>query len=110
MHGAGGLGDLIIIGECVVDVYVPPARAAEYSCDVTSQAVSFDPTTGSYLPDPFQVTATVTNTGLADGMGLTAEISLESGLFLATGQSPTQTVPGILAPSATSAPLPSRGP
>jgi hypothetical protein len=105
VQGAGGLGDRIIIGECLVDVFVPPARAAEYACEVQVQRVQFDATTGSYVPDPFRVTATVTNTGLADGIGLQAEISLAPGLFLASGQSPTQIVPGTLLPSATSAPL-----
>jgi hypothetical protein len=29
VHGAGGLGDRIVIEPCGVDVYVPPARAAD---------------------------------------------------------------------------------
>jgi Mg-chelatase subunit ChlD len=105
VHGAGGLGDRIIIGECLVDVYVPPARAAEYACDLTIQDVRFDPTTGGYVPDPFVVTTTVENTGEADGMGLFAEISLESGLFLESGQQPRKDLGGTLLPGATSTAL-----
>jgi hypothetical protein len=98
VHGAGGLGDRIVIGSCGVDVYVPPARAAEYSCDVDIETVSFDPTTGSYFPDPFMVTAVMRNDGEADGMGLQGEISVENGLYLATGQNAIQVIPQTVGP------------
>jgi hypothetical protein len=103
VHGHGGLGDRIIVEPCGVDMYVPPARAATYACQVTAQSVSFDPTTGGYVPDPFEVTSTVTNTGLADGLGLFAEITVGSGLFVT---SPTRVdLPGTLSPSETSGPV-----
>ncbi|PLX30950.1 MAG: hypothetical protein C0600_07005, partial [Ignavibacteria bacterium] len=105
VHGSGGLGDRIIIGSCGVDVYVPPARRAEFICDVQTQSVAFDPASGRYIPDPFRVTATVTNTGVAAGIGLQAEIELASGLFLAPGQNPVQLLPDTLWPSQKSAPL-----
>ena len=101
VHGAGGLGDRIVVEPCGVDVYVPPARAAEYSCQVETQSVSFDPTTGNYLPDPFVVRARVTNTGQAEGLGLVAKAQPETGLYLVSAQD----VPlaGSLAAGATSA-------
>lgn len=105
VHGAGGLGNRIILANCAVDVYVPPARSAEFICDVQTQTVQFDPATGNYLPDPFRVTARITNTGVAAGIGLQAEIGLPSGLFLASGQNPVQTLPDTLWPSQTSPPL-----
>jgi hypothetical protein len=101
VHGAGGLGDRIVIGECIVDVYVPPARAAEYVCDLQIQPVQFDPTTGSYVPDPFRVTATLTNTGQAAGIGLYAEVSLAPGVFLQSGQQPRIDIPDTLWPGNT---------
>ena len=102
VHGAGGLGDRIVIGECAVDVYVPPARAAEYACDVVAQPIVFDPTTGNYVPDPFTVTASVTNNGQAAGIGLFAEIELESGMSLQTGQNQRIDIPDTLWPGETS--------
>jgi hypothetical protein len=98
VHGAGGLGDRIVIGSCEVDVYVPPARAAEYNCAVDIQPVTFDPTTGSYFPDPFLVTATMRNDGQADGMGLQGEITVANGLYLSTGQNAIQLIPQTVAP------------
>ncbi|MBR9975469.1 MAG: T9SS type A sorting domain-containing protein, partial [Bacteroidetes bacterium] len=99
VHGAGGLGDRIVVGSCGVDVYVPPARAAEYTCDVDIQSVTFDPTTGSYFPDPFLVTATMVNEGEADGMGLQGEIALENGLYLQSGQNAVQAIAQTVRPS-----------
>jgi hypothetical protein len=72
---------------------------------VTTQAVTFDPTTGSYLPDPFMVTAVLRNEGAADGMGLQGEITVENGLYLATGQSAIQVIAGTVAPGASASPL-----
>jgi Mg-chelatase subunit ChlD len=103
VHGSGGLGNRIVVEPCGVDIYVPPARAATYACDVTAQPISFDPTTGGYVPDPFEVTSTVRNTGLADGLGLFAEITVGSGLYVT---SPTRVdLGGTLSPSGTSAPV-----
>ena len=103
VHGEGGLGDRIVTESCGVNVWVPAARAAEYSCRVETQSVTFDPTTGSYVPDPFMVTAKLFNDGLADGMGLSGEITVENGLYLATGQNATQAIPGTVASKDSSA-------
>ena len=103
VHGFGGLGDRIMVEPCGVDIDVPPARAATYACTVTAQPVTFDPTTGGYVPDPFEVTASVKNEGLADGLGLWAELSVESGLYVTTAT--RVDIPATLGPGQTSAPV-----
>jgi hypothetical protein len=96
VHGKGGLGNRIIVGECKVDIYVPPARSAEYSCVVAApDAITFDAGNGTYQPDPFTFTTTVTNIGLADGMGLSATILLPPGMILANGQAATINFPDL---------------
>ena len=95
VHGYGGLGPRLQLGECAVDIYVPPAKAPVYTCTATAQTIRFDAGTGRYIPDPFQVTSVVTNTGLAEGMGITAEILLPPGLVLSTGELATKPVANL---------------
>jgi hypothetical protein len=95
VNGRGGLGQRLHMGKCTVDIYVPPAKAPVYSCTVTSQTIRFDAGTGRYIPDPFQVSSVVTNTGLAEGMGITAEILLPPGLVLSAGELATKPVANL---------------
>jgi hypothetical protein len=105
IQGKGGLGNRVVIAECHVDIFVPPARSAEYCCTVTApDKITFDAGNGTYQPDPFSYTVTVNNCGLADGMGLTATILLPPGMVLANGQQATIAFPDLPV-GITSAPL-----
>jgi len=93
IQGRGGMGHRLIIGECRVPIYVPPARAADYQmvCDAPS-SLTFDNSGGVYVPDPFTFTVRVTNNGAAEGMGLEMTAVLPPGLIFASGETPTKKV------------------
>ncbi len=100
IQGRGGLGNRLIIGECRVPVYVPPARAAEYNlvCDAPD-AIVFDNSSGKYIPDPFEFKVNVTNAGMALGQDLEITAMLPPGLIFASGETSTKPL-GDLAPGA----------
>ncbi|MBI5648211.1 MAG: VWA domain-containing protein [Ignavibacteriae bacterium] len=101
IQGRGGLGNRLIIGECRVPVYVPPARAAEYqlACDAPD-AIQFDNASGTYIPDPFQFKVNVRNAGLALGQNLEITAMLPPGLIFTSGETATKQL-GDLAPNGT---------
>jgi len=96
VQGRGGLGDRLIIGECRVPVHVPAARVAAYtlSCD-SPDTLHFDLTTGAYVPDPFEFTARVVNSGHAEGFGVAASLQLPPGLVFADGESMGKSLPDL---------------
>jgi len=98
IQGRGGMGNRLLIGECRVLVYVPPARAAEYQmvCTTTPSELVFDNASGVYVPDPFQFTARVTNAGQAEGQDLEMTALLPPGLIFANGETATKPI-GTLA-------------
>jgi len=82
--GTGGLGDDIVIGECRVPIQVPPARAASYTMTCSAPAaLTFDNTTGNYIPDPFTFTAVIRNTGAAEGQNIEVLPALTGNVTLA---------------------------
>ncbi len=93
IQGRGGLGKRLVIGECKVPIYVPPARAAEYKVVCSAPiSLTFDNSSGQYVPDPFEFKAVVTNEGKALGQGLEITASLPDGLIFASGESPTKVI------------------
>ncbi|MBL0176133.1 MAG: hypothetical protein IPP94_12840 [Ignavibacteria bacterium] len=100
IQGRGGMGNRIIIGECKVPIYVPPARAADYQMVCTAPAtLTFDNSAGVYIPDPFEFKAVVTNAGQAEGQDLSVTAQLPPGVILASGETATKLI-GNLAVSA----------
>ncbi|MBI5647529.1 MAG: VWA domain-containing protein [Ignavibacteriae bacterium] len=87
VQGRGGLGHRLIIGECRVPVYVPAARTALYGIDCASpDTLGLDPDGGRYVPDPFEITARIRNTGSATGRDLRVTALLPPGLLFAQGE------------------------
>ncbi|NOY06994.1 MAG: T9SS type A sorting domain-containing protein, partial [Chlorobi bacterium] len=94
IQGQGGMGERIVIGECRIPVYVPAARAAEYTLTCTApNALQYD--NGVYIPDPFLLTVDVLNSGGADGRGLKATLQLPSGVELAAGERAVKVLPDV---------------
>lgn len=86
IQGQGGMGPRIVIGECRVPVYVPPARSAQYTlqCTITPDSLRFQD--GQYIPDPFLITAVIQNTGQAVGQSINATLVFPPGLTLSKGE------------------------
>ncbi len=95
VQGSGGMGNKIVLAECRVPVYVPPARAAAYTltCIPSFQALQF--LNGQYLPDPFRLDVIVKNTGSADGRKIIARPNLPPGITLAGGETVSKNVPDL---------------
>jgi hypothetical protein len=93
IQGRGGMGNRLLIGECRVPIYVPPARAAEYKMVCTApDRLTFDNAGGVYIPDPFTLTAQVTNNGLAEGQDLEVTAQLPPDMIFANGETATKVI------------------
>jgi uncharacterized repeat protein (TIGR01451 family) len=93
IQGRGGMGNRLIIGECHVPIYVPPARAADYRMVCTApDSLVFDDAGGVYVPDPFTFTAQVTNNGKAEGLDLSVTALLPPGVIFANGETATKPI------------------
>ncbi len=94
--GKGGYKKRMVIGECRVPIFTPPCRAADYSilCEAPAR-LTYDNSNGVYIPDPFTFKATVTNTGLADGMGLEVTAVLPPGVIFDNSEVQTKPLPDL---------------
>jgi von Willebrand factor type A domain-containing protein len=92
--GKGGLGEDLVIGECLVPITIPPARAAIYDLTCSSPAqIAFDNASGAYIPDPFQYRVTIKNIGEAAGQDIRLEPDLTGPVVLANGEDPFKMIP-----------------
>ena len=95
IHGAGGLGEKLIINRCTTVVFVPGTLSAKYDQICTAQTITFDNTSGVYVPDPFAVTTVITNNGKSLGQDITATIILSPDVMLAPGESMVKSLGNI---------------
>lgn len=97
-HGSGGLGGRIVTTACSRPLFIPAARAAEYTCSLEIDAVRYDSSGKQYAPDPFMVRARVTNVGQGIAEGMRMYTMLEDGLVFAPGQAAVDTIAATLLP------------
>ncbi len=98
IQGRGGLDNALRTDTCRALVYVPACRTAEYTIRCSQQrSFTFDANAGVYQPVSVTISDTVTNTGLADGIGLEATLTAPAGLYLVSGDSPTKPLPNLKA-------------
>ena len=90
--GWGGYGKKQVSTVCKVPVYVPAMRIPQYeiTCN-TPDSLQFVDT--DYVPNPFEYTVTIKNTGTAAGFGLRPSIGLPSDLSLPAGETASKYIP-----------------
>jgi hypothetical protein len=95
VQGKGGLGDKIIEDTCSFDIDIPPIRQVFFELDCES-APEIDFIDGHYVPNPFDWTVVVRNTGDSRAINVRAVIALPVAYYL-DGTSATEIVVGDMA-------------
>jgi hypothetical protein len=96
VHGKGGLEDDIVIGECRVKITVPPVLAAAYEVTCSSpKSLTYDVSSGTYIPDPFVDSVRIKNIGLADGQDIKVTMNFPGRVFLASGETQEKTIASL---------------
>lgn len=91
VRGKGGLGRQLVVAECRTLIRIPAVRRASYALDCDGpDSLRFQD--GRYDPDPFVLTARLTNTGTAIGRAVVLTAVLPSGVSLADGESAVKSV------------------
>ena len=95
VQGNGGLGDKIIEDTCSFDIDIPPIRQVffELDCESAPEIAFID---GRYVPNPFDWTVVVRNTGDSRAKNVRAVIALPVAYYL-DGTSATEIVIGDMA-------------
>jgi von Willebrand factor type A domain-containing protein len=82
--GKGGLGKKIVLGDCLLPVYVPAMRRPIYELVCTApDSLRFEDV--DYKPNPFEFSALITNNGNSPGYGLNPRIVLPDFMSLESG-------------------------